>query len=29
LVVIIAFLTLGFLSRRSARENPAHILKCN
>ena len=29
LVVIIAFLTLGFLSRRSARANPAHILKCN
>jgi putative ABC transport system permease protein len=28
-VVIIAFLTLGFLSRRSARANPAQILKCN
>ncbi len=28
-VVIIAFLTLGFLSRRSARTNPAQILKCN
>jgi len=28
-VIIIALLTLGFLSRRSASENPAHILKCN
>ena len=28
-VIIIAFLTLGFLSRRSARANPAQILKCN
>lgn len=28
-VIIIASLTLGFLSRSSARENPAHILKCN
>jgi putative ABC transport system permease protein len=28
-MVLIAFLTLGFISRRSARANPAHILKCN
>jgi len=28
-VIIIAFLTLGFLSRRSARLNPAQILKYN
>ena len=28
-VIIIAFLTLGFLSRRSARANPAEILKYN
>ena len=28
-VIIIAFLTLGFLSRRSARVNPAQILKYN
>ncbi len=28
-VIIITFLTLGFLSRRSARTNPAQVLKCN
>jgi len=28
-VILIAFLTLGFLSRRSARANPAQILKYN
>jgi putative ABC transport system permease protein len=29
MVVLLAFLTIGFLSQRSARANPAGILKCN
>ena len=28
-VVVIAFLTIGFLSRKSARANPATVLKCD